>query len=262
MHGLASIDQGREFDWGRTSNDYAAYRPGYPVSFFRRLAALGIGVPEQRLLDLGTGTGALARLFAARGCEVTGLDIAPKLLAAGRRLAAEQGAAVEFIEAPAENTGLPSRAFDIVTAGQAWIYFDLNRVIPEVLRLLMPGGGLMTCHQCWLPRHDEIARQTEELVLQFNPGWSGADYSGDIPPQPEWSRDAFRVRAMFYYDEPIPFTRDSWRGRIRASRGIGASLPAGEVERFDREHAALLERAAPENFSILHRIDMHFFEPK
>ena len=43
---------------------------------------------------------------------------------------------------------------------------------------------------------------------------------------------------MFHYDEPIPFSRESWRGRIRACRGVGASPPEAEVLRFDEAHEA------------------------
>jgi SAM-dependent methyltransferase len=261
MHGLPNHDPGRQIDWGKTSADYATYRPGYPASFFRRLAALEIGVPGQRILDLGTGTGVLARVFAAQGCRVTGTDIAENQLAEARRLAAEQGVEATFRLAPAEDTGLPSGSCDVITASQSWLYFDKNRTIPEVLRLLAPGGCLMTCHFCWLPRMDEIARRTEELVLKFNPQWSAANWGGEIPVQPEWSREKFRVRKMFHYDEPIPFTRETWRGRIRACRGVGAALSAEEVERFDRAHAQLLEQTVPERFTILHRIDCHIFEP-
>ena len=65
---------------------------------------------------------------------------------------------------------------------------------------------------------------------------------------------------MFYYDEAIAFTRESWRGRFRALRGIGASLPDEEVRAFDREHAKLLEEIAEPDFTVLHRIDAHVFE--
>ena len=58
------IDSGKAFDWGKTSPDYALYRPGYPTSFYTVLQAVGIGQPEQDVLDLGTGTGVLARAFA------------------------------------------------------------------------------------------------------------------------------------------------------------------------------------------------------
>ena len=71
--------------------------------------------------------------------------------------------------------------------------------------------------------------------------------------------ESFEMPATFYYDEGIPFTRESWRGRIRTLRGIGASLPPDEVERFDEEHASLLEKIAPPRFEILHRINAHIF---
>jgi len=86
----ANIDNEREFDWGKTSQDYAAYRSGYPELFYEVLAALGIGRPGQRILDLGTGTGVLARAFAKRGAAVTGVDIAANQTAAAKALAEQQ----------------------------------------------------------------------------------------------------------------------------------------------------------------------------
>ena len=50
----------------------------------------------------------------------------------------------------------------------------------------------------------------------------------------------FRIRARICYDEAIWFTREEWRGRMRALRGIGASLSGEQVDAFDREHGALL----------------------
>src|SRR5437867_9888087 len=78
---LKHIDNEQEFDWGRASPDYAKYRSGYPESFYEVLAALGIGKPRQRILDLGTGTGVLARAFAKRGALVTGVDISANQIA-------------------------------------------------------------------------------------------------------------------------------------------------------------------------------------
>ena len=69
------IDAGRGIDWGRTSQDYDHYRPGPPDSFYRKLLALDIGLPDQRILDIGTGTGLLARRFAAQGAHVAGIDV-------------------------------------------------------------------------------------------------------------------------------------------------------------------------------------------
>ena len=64
MHSKPSLDHGKPYDWGKTSSDYSAHRPGYPGSFFRALEAIGIGRPDQRILDLASGPGVLAVPFA------------------------------------------------------------------------------------------------------------------------------------------------------------------------------------------------------
>jgi len=257
-----SIDRGRTVDWGHASADYARYRAGYPPSFFDRLSALAIGLPGQRILDLGTGTGNLAREFARRGCSVAAVDISEQQIAEARRLAAEQNLQIDFRVAPAEQTGLPDHSFDVITASQSWLYFDRDRVVAETKRLLLPGGRLITSHLAWLPRLDPIAKQTEDLILKHNPDWTAANLSGQISSRPEWIGEDFYVAAFFIYHEPIPFTRETWRGRIRACRAIGAQLSSAEVEKFDAEHAALLARTAPESFTVLHWIDCHILATK
>ena len=253
------IDAGREIDWGRASDDYALYRPGPPDSFYAKLSAHDVGLAGQKILDLGTGTGVLAREFARRGCASAGVDVATGQIEAARRLAAREGLEAEFRVAPAEALPFEDGSFDLATANQCWLYFDLKRAIPEVRRVLRPGGRLLVSHFSYLPRSNPIARATEELVLRFNPDWSGADWDGRIPARPGWSRADFELQAMFHYDEAIPFTPEMWRGRIRALRGVGATLTSEQVRAFDAEHAALLEEVADEEFAIPHRIDVHIF---
>ena len=65
--------QGDRF--GSAAKDYADHRKGFPDTTFDELLKLGVGESGQSLLDLGCGTGTLARGFANRGCVVTGADI-------------------------------------------------------------------------------------------------------------------------------------------------------------------------------------------
>ena len=275
MHNVPAQDGDLVIDWGKTSSDYSVYRAGPPVGFYERLAALGVGLPGQKILDLGTGTGVLARQFARQGARVSGIDISHQQIAAARALAAEENLDVEFVVGRAESLPWPTGTFDIATANQCWLYFDKPQTIGELRRVLKPGvrgrktrpqlgagGWLVTSHLSWLPRLDAIARKSEALVLQFNPEWSAGDWSGEIPDCPEWAEPYFDVRAKFVYDEPIPFTRETWRGRIRACRGIGATLPPEKVAEFDAAHEELLKKIATDSFTVLHRIDAHVFEFK
>jgi SAM-dependent methyltransferase len=261
MHDLSPTDPGLTIDWGKASGDYAQFRPGPPPSFYERLRVLGVGLPGQRILDLGTGTGVIARQLAQQGAQVVGVDISEEQIAAARALARSEGVDVEFHVAPAEATTLSERSFNIVTASQCWLYFDAPRAVAEVRRVLRAGGLLVTSHLSWLPRLDPVAHASEALVLEHNPRWTAGDFSGEVPPVPRWARGSgLRLRAMFWYDEPVGFTRESWRGRIRACRGIGATLDAAAVARFDEAHGRLLDRMVPERFTVLHRIDAHIFE--
>lgn len=259
MHTINPIDPGRTIDWGKTSEDYATHRPGPPPRFYQTLQTWGVGLPGQTMLDLGTGTGVLARQFARQGATVHGIDISDNQIAAAQQLAAAERLAVDFQSVPAEELSFADAAFDVITANQCWLYFDKAKVIPVVKRLLRPGGLLVTSHFSWLPRLDPVAGATEALVLQHNPAWTAGDWSGEIPQVPAWAEGQFQVKGMFWFDEPVLFTYESWCGRIRACRGVGAALDAAEVAHFDAAHRTLLEAMVPEEFTVLHRVDAHLF---
>lgn len=261
MHGLPALDAGRTIDWGRTSADYAAFRPGPPESFYQRLSALGVGLPGQSILDLGCGTGVLARRFARAGCHVLASDISAGQIDAAKALAQAEDVTVDFRVAAAEASEFPAGSVDVATANQCWLYFDHAAVLAQLRRVLRPGGLLVTSHFSWLPRLDAVARASEALVLRVNPQWQGADWPSEIPPLPRWAEaQPVRLRAMFWYDEPVAFTRAGWAGRMRACRGVAAALPAQDVARFDAEHVVQLAATVPEQFTVLHRIDAHLFE--
>jgi SAM-dependent methyltransferase len=257
----AAIDGGRPIDWGRTSADYAAHRPGPPPRLFDLLAALGVGGTGQRVLDLGTGTGLVARELARRGAVVSGIDIAAGQIAAARESARAEGVDVRFEVGAAEACPFADASFDAVVASQCWMYFDVERALAEIRRVLAPEGVLVTTHFSWLPRADAVAAASEALVLRANPAWQGADWSGAIAAEPAWAAGRARVVAMFWFDVDVPFTRAGWRGRMRACRGVGATLPAADVAAFDTALAAWLEANAEATFTVRHRVDAHVFEP-
>jgi 2-polyprenyl-3-methyl-5-hydroxy-6-metoxy-1,4-benzoquinol methylase len=156
-----NIDEGHAFDWGKTSPDYAVDRPGYPASFYPVLQAMGIGRPGQDVLDLGTGTGVLARAFARQGAHVTGIDIADAQIVTAQQLAAQEHLAIRWATCAAEDADFPPQSFDIISCGQSWLYFDTQRMLPLVKMWLKPGGKLVLTYLSWLPRKDPIARASE-----------------------------------------------------------------------------------------------------
>lgn len=90
--------------------------------------------------------------------------------------------------------------------------------------MLKQGGSILILYMAWLPFEDEIAGASENFSLAYH--------------------EEFTLK--------IPFTRESWNGRMKACRGIGASLTEKEILMWEQEHMKLLEQIAPDEFDILH----------
>ena len=242
-------------DFGRTRRDYACHRAGFPERLFERLLAEGAVRPGQRLLDLGTGTGSLARGFARMGLEVTGLDVRETMLDEARHIDRQAGVIVRYLRAPAEASGLAGESFDVVSAGQCWHWFDRPRVAAEVHRLLVPDGRVLIAHFDWIPLAGNVVEASERLIRAHNPGWT---LHGGTGLHPAWLADlalaGFKDLETFSFDLDVPYRHDAWRGRIRASAGVGASLDEAAVRRFDDEHGAMLaDRFPDEPLAVPHR---------
>lgn len=247
--------EGRRIDFGRTAGDYATYRPGFPDRFFDVLEQKGWIVADQRALDLGTGTGSVALGLATAGLEVTGLDISPELLASASRAAHDAGISVAFVEASAEMTGQSDNAFDVVSAGQCWWWFDSDAAIAEAQRVLRPGGRLIICDFSYLPLPGNVAERTEDLVVVHNPGWTMSGGTRIHPEQVDaLDRGGFSQVESFSYIVDVEFSHAAWRGRIRTCNGVGSALSDDAAARFDIDLAALLDAEFPGTLSIPHRI--------
>ncbi|QAV27662.1 SAM-dependent methyltransferase [Neobacillus thermocopriae] len=242
-------------NFGLTAKDYSKYRAGYPDELYKRLLKYNIGLENQSILDLGTGTGYLARQFAIQGARVTGIDIAPELIKEAEKLDKKYNIKINYEVCKAENLPFSSSTFDVVSAGQCWHWFDTSKVIKEVRRVLKPDGKLLICHFDWIPINDNVVAKTEDLILKYNPSWQGARGTGIYP---QWltgvGSGGFSNIETFTFDVAVEYTHEAWRGRIRASAGVGASLPAERVKEFDRDLAELLNKNYEDPIFVPHRV--------
>lgn len=246
------IDGGKPFDWGRTSSDYAKYRDIYPREFYEHIVRRGLCVSGQEVLDIGTGTGVLPRNMYRFGAKWTGADISAEQIENAKRLAASEGMDIRFTVSPTEELDFPAESFDVITACQCFWYFDHSVTSPLLARLLKPEGRLLVLCMEWLPYEDKIAGASEELVLKYSPGWTGAGETRHPIFIPDEVYEHFELISHEEFDLNVHFTRESWNGRMKACRGVGASLDKEELAAWEREHTELLSRIAPEEFDVLH----------
>jgi SAM-dependent methyltransferase len=144
----------RAASFGAAATDYARHRPDYPVDAIRwalepitgsraKPRSPGASPAPIDVLDLGAGTGKLtaqlAELSADGGkLQVTAVEPDPQMLAELKR----QLPAVRALAGKAEEIPLPDHSIDLVIAGQAIHWFNLDLAIPEIARILRPGGVL------------------------------------------------------------------------------------------------------------------------
>lgn len=245
-----NIDGGKPFDWGRTSADYAKYRDIYPEQFYERIISRGLCKDGQRVLDLGTGTGVIPRNMYRFGAKWTGADISENQIEQAKLLSADMD--IDYIACPTEKVDFPDETFDVITACQCFWYFDHENVAEKLWRMLKKGGRLLVLYMAWLPFEDAIAGKSEELVLKYNPGWTGAGETMHRIFIPDCYDRYFEEVLHDEYRLDVHFTRERWNGRMKACRGVGASLSPEQVARWEQEHMSLLESIAPEEFDILH----------
>lgn len=245
----------RGTNFGKAAGDYAAYRAGFPDSIFDRFKEFGIGEPGQSVVDLGTGTGTLARGFALRGCNVIGVDPDARMIAQAEELDRRESVSIRYVKAAAESTGLAQDSADVVSAGQCWHWFDRPKAIAEAKRILKPGGKLMIAHFDWLPLEGNMVEATERLIERYNADWHLGGGNGRYPQWlPDLRAAGMTVASTFSYDLDVPYTHEAWRGRIRASAGI-AALGSRMADEFDAALAGILAARFPsKKLAVPHRI--------
>ncbi len=133
----------RGASFGAVAHAYAEHRPDYPEAAVRWCLApvrtpSAADLTGTRVLDLGAGTGKLTVLLALLGADVIAVEPDPEMLAEFRRLLPR----VRALPGSAETIPLPGGSVDAVLCGQSMHWFNMDLALPEIARVLVPGGVL------------------------------------------------------------------------------------------------------------------------
>jgi SAM-dependent methyltransferase len=162
----------RRMSFGAWAADYAAHRPSYPSELVDLLTARGPGV---QIVDLGAGTGLLSVDLLAAGADVTAVEPDERM----REVLATAVGPTRAVSGTAEELPLPDASVDVVVAAQMWHWVDPARAIPEVARVLRPGGMLAVV---WNLRDDNEAWVAEHSAAVGLPDGARGFDDSSVPP--------------------------------------------------------------------------------
>jgi SAM-dependent methyltransferase len=195
--------------------DYVRYRPGYPADMYDLLARQCGLRPDHVIVDVGSGTGLLSKLFLDRGNRVFGVEPNAEMRAGGEEFLRGYPNFTS-VDGSAEGTTLRDLSVDFVTAGQAFHWFDPLAAHREFRRILKPGGFAVAAWNDRRISETRFGREYEDLLVQFS-----TDYSRVRETYPE----AAAMREFFgeknFHSAELPnfqeFDFEGLAGRLRSS---------------------------------------------
>jgi len=230
----------RRWSFGSVAADYDRYRPAPPPQ------ALDWLIPPDAtaVLDLAAGTGAVTRLLIGRAARVVAVEPDDRM----RAVLAARCPEAEVLEGRGEDIPLPDASVDAVVIASAWHWLDPERAVPEIARVLRPGGAFGVI---WVSRDSRVdwvaefnglmreAREADRAPVGPAPGKTAADESAADGPRRERRR---RREVTFPPASPmspveervleysLPMTKDDLFGLLGTYSGVITLDPARRAD--------------------------------
>jgi SAM-dependent methyltransferase len=219
----------RRLTFGAHATAYERARPAWPEPAARWLVPAG----AEFVVELGAGTGKLTRAVSALGTRAVAIEPDPRMLAV------LQGLGLEGVEGSAEAIPFDDAVADAVVAGSSLHWFELEQALPEIHRVLRPGGRFAFGWNHRDDRHPAIARMGEMVyaaqVRRPGPRWRNRDWAVELTESGLF-RDV--EHAVFEHVHELP--REALADHLLSYSGV-AALADDERRRVFNEVAQVLD---------------------
>lgn len=222
------------------------YRPVYPAETFEFLARL---LPEERrtILDVGCGTGLIARHLVTLVERVDAVDISSEMITVGKRLPNGTHPNLHWHMGRAEDT-FPQQPYGLITAGQSLHWLDWETIMPRFAEGLVSKGFLVILHpkQNLVPWDKELTEliRTFSTTRDFHP----FDLVEELEQRQLFQKAGNKVTESTKFVQSIEDYIESFHGRASFSR---ERMTLENADAFD---GALLELVRP--FAVNGKIEL------
>lgn len=221
------VDSTRRFS--NRADDYVRYRPGYPDQLIEVLGDVCGLQPEHVIADVGSGTGKLTEVLLRAGHIVYGVEPNQPMRAAGERHL-ERFPNFRSVCGTAEDTTLPHRSLYLVTAAQAFHWFDAAKCRREFRRILQEPGWVALVWNDRQQHHSPFLDAYESLLQEFASDYNNSDIAAAAQA---FLGDSCTVRLLPNSQE---LDWEGLRGRLLSSSYAPVAGQPGHDEMMRRLH--------------------------
>ena len=195
--------------------DYTRSRPSYPAALITLLESEVGLAPGRTVADVGSGTGILTGLLLETGCRVIGVEPNDEMRGAAE---ARLGGHPEYQSVPgtAEDTGIAENSVDVVTAAQAFHWFDVKKSSQEFRRILRQKGWVVLVWNRLRAEDNQFSGGYERFLEEWGRGYTEVRASWDVEASlAELFGEGPVERGLFPNPRPLDF--EGLRSRFLSS---------------------------------------------
>ncbi|NVM17646.1 MAG: class I SAM-dependent methyltransferase [Candidatus Lokiarchaeota archaeon] len=207
------VDPKKRFS-SRVEN-YIKYRPSYPLEIIDFLKKKNLLAKNTVIADIGSGTGILTKIFLDNGNQVYGVEPNSDMREAAENILQDYNNFYS-IEGSAESTGIEENSIDLIIAGQAFHWFDVEEAKKEFKRILKPNGNVVLIWNNRGKAGSGFNSSYESFTLNY-----GTDYKEVRKSEGNVDRFFTYQKETFDNFQDLDFT--SFKGRVLSASYIPLS---------------------------------------
>lgn len=229
------------------AEQYDAYRPHYPAEAIAFLVTIGDLDGTSDVADIGSGTGRIALELAKYVRVVYAVDTASAMLEKLAVRSQEEGLTnIRLVEAPGEDTTLPSESLELAVLAQSFHWMDKPKALAEMHRILSDSKPLVIMWNQATNIEDKYYQQITSLIKELNSGYRGGSdiVSSDFQSALDAS-GLFEPVERITFPFALDYTAESYLGFLLSKSYVGVGIPLERIPDFIETVHGILREAFP-----------------